>query len=156
MEFNVVPFGLSTSSAALIRALDYAIGDLHEFVIPFVDDLLCISTTFLEHIMRLDGRHPGVSSLTNVSRPIHEPNRSKSTLPGKLRVSRRRPAGWLGQGCLGRLRCTVLNSYKQGGDNIVFFNLFFMVLILRRFILLLLSCTLFNVNCILKSVVKSN
>ena len=53
MEFNVVPFGLSTSSAALIRALDYAIGDLHDFVIPFVDDLLCISTTFDEHIMHL-------------------------------------------------------------------------------------------------------
>ena len=51
MEFNVVPFGLSTSSAALIRALDSAIGDLHESVIPFVDDLLCISTTFEEHIM---------------------------------------------------------------------------------------------------------
>ena len=53
MEFNVVPFGLSTSSAALIRALDYAIGDLHDFVISFVDDLLCISTTFEEHIMHL-------------------------------------------------------------------------------------------------------
>ena len=52
MEFNVVPFGLSTSSAALIRALDYD-GDLHEFVIPFVDDLLCISTTFEEHIRHL-------------------------------------------------------------------------------------------------------
>ena len=53
MEFNVVPFGLSTSSAALIRALDYAIGDLRKFVIPFVDDLLCISTTFKEHMMHL-------------------------------------------------------------------------------------------------------
>ena len=51
MEFNVVPFGLSTSRAALIRALDYAFGDLYEFVIPFVDELLCISTTFEEDIM---------------------------------------------------------------------------------------------------------
>ena len=53
MEFNVVPFALSTSSAALIRALDFAIRDLHEFVIPFADDLLCISTTFGNHIMYL-------------------------------------------------------------------------------------------------------
>ena len=53
MEFNVVPFGLSTSSEALIHTLDYAIGDLHEFLIPFVDDLLCISTTFDKHIMHL-------------------------------------------------------------------------------------------------------
>ena len=52
-EFNVVPFGTSTSTAALVRGLDFAIGDLRESVLPFVDDLLCVSRTFEAHLFHL-------------------------------------------------------------------------------------------------------
>ena len=31
-EFNVVPFGIKTSSAALIRGLDIAVGELPHYV----------------------------------------------------------------------------------------------------------------------------
>lgn len=44
-EYNVVPFGIKSSSTTLIRDLDLAIRDLREFVIAFVDDLLIKSKT---------------------------------------------------------------------------------------------------------------
>ena len=49
-EFNVVPFGIKTSSAALIRGLDLAVAGLEDFLITFVDDLLCISEDFDSHL----------------------------------------------------------------------------------------------------------
>lgn len=52
-EFNVVPFGTSTSTAALVRGLNLSIGDLKQFVIPFVDDILCVSKNFEEHLNHL-------------------------------------------------------------------------------------------------------
>ena len=52
-EFNVVPFGIKTSSAALIRGLDLAVSDLEDFLITFVDDLLCLSNNFETHLKNL-------------------------------------------------------------------------------------------------------
>ena len=53
-EYNVVPFGTSTSSAALIRGLDLSIGELQDFIIIFVDDILCISESFEKHLEHLE------------------------------------------------------------------------------------------------------
>ena len=53
-KFNVVPFGIKMSSAALIRGLDIAVGDLENFLITFVDDLLCISEDFEGHMRHLE------------------------------------------------------------------------------------------------------
>ena len=53
-EFNVVAFGIKTSSAALIRGLDIAVGDLENFLITFVDDLLCMSEDFEGHMRHLE------------------------------------------------------------------------------------------------------
>ena len=52
-EFNVVPFSIKTSSAALIRGLDLAVSDLKDFLITFVDDLLCLSNNFETHLENL-------------------------------------------------------------------------------------------------------
>lgn len=39
-EFTVVPFGLKTSTAALVRGLDHTLKHIGEHVITFVDDTL--------------------------------------------------------------------------------------------------------------------
>ena len=52
-EFNVGPFGIKTSSAALIRGLDLAVAGLEDFLITFVDDLLCISEDFDSHLQNI-------------------------------------------------------------------------------------------------------
>ena len=52
-EFNVVPFGIKTSSAALIRGLDLAVAGLEDFLITFVDDLQCISEDFDSHLKNI-------------------------------------------------------------------------------------------------------
>ena len=52
-EFNVVPFGIKTSSAALIRGLHDAINDL-DFLITFVDDQIVKSISFEQHICDLE------------------------------------------------------------------------------------------------------
>ena len=52
-EFNVVPFGIKTSNAALIRGLDLAVAGLEDFLITFVDDLLCISEDFDSHLKNI-------------------------------------------------------------------------------------------------------
>lgn len=53
-EFNVVAFGIKTSGAALLRGLDIAIHDLDGFLKSFVDDLLCMSKDFDEHMIHLE------------------------------------------------------------------------------------------------------
>ena len=55
-EFNVVPFGLKTSTAALIRGLDQALQGLEDHVISFVDDTSITSKStqqYLEYIEEL-------------------------------------------------------------------------------------------------------
>lgn len=52
-EFKVTPFGLRTSTASLVRGLERVLHGLG-FVINFVDDLLCTSETFEEHLTHLD------------------------------------------------------------------------------------------------------
>lgn len=53
-QFPVTPYGLSTSLASLIRALDIILKNVNEFTINFVDDILCISKSTVEHL-----GHPG-------------------------------------------------------------------------------------------------
>ena len=53
-EFNIVPFGLKTSTAALVRGLDQAIQGIGEHVISFVDDTLVISESAEEHFKHLE------------------------------------------------------------------------------------------------------
>ena len=51
---KVVPFGLSTSLAAIVRCLEKALGpELEPFTMVFVDDILVISRTFEEHMEHL-------------------------------------------------------------------------------------------------------
>ena len=50
-QFKVVPFGLSTSLAAMVRCLDSALGnEVEKYTLVFVDDILCVSQTFEEHL----------------------------------------------------------------------------------------------------------
>lgn len=51
--FQVLPFGLSTSVASFIRGLSKILGDLDEFMIPYVDDLLIFSPNSEEHLRHL-------------------------------------------------------------------------------------------------------
>lgn len=53
-EFNVTPFGLKTSTAALIRDLDGTISDFQKFIVNFVDDLVCKSSNVHEHLKHLE------------------------------------------------------------------------------------------------------
>ena len=53
-EHVVTPFGLKTSTAALVRGLDTVLGGLGEFVIPYVDDILVASETDLAHLRHLE------------------------------------------------------------------------------------------------------
>lgn len=52
-EFNIVLFGLKTSSAALLRGLTRILFDIDDFLIQFVDDLAIILSTFETHLQRL-------------------------------------------------------------------------------------------------------
>ena len=50
-QFKVVPFVLSTSLAAMVRCLDSALGnEVENYTLVFVDDILCVSQTFEEHL----------------------------------------------------------------------------------------------------------
>ncbi|XP_023028732.2 retrovirus-related Pol polyprotein from transposon 17.6 [Leptinotarsa decemlineata] len=51
--FQVLPFGLSTSVASFIRGLGEILGEVEEFVIPYVDDLLVYSKDFCQHMSHL-------------------------------------------------------------------------------------------------------
>ena len=53
-EYNVVAFGIKTSSAAIIRGLGEAVHDLNEFLITFIDDLFVMSENFDEHLNHLN------------------------------------------------------------------------------------------------------
>ena len=54
-QFKVVPFGLVTSLAAIIKCLELALGpEVEEFVSIFVDDILIVSKSFEEHLEHLD------------------------------------------------------------------------------------------------------
>lgn len=52
-EFCVTPFGLRTSTASLVRGLQPVLSGLNN-IINFVDDLLCMSETFEQHLEDLD------------------------------------------------------------------------------------------------------
>lgn len=53
-EYNVTPFGLKTSSAALIRGLDRVLDGEDDDVLNFVDDLLCVSKSSEEHLEKIE------------------------------------------------------------------------------------------------------
>lgn len=53
-EFKVVPFGLKTSTAALVRGLDQALRGIGEQVIVFIDDILLKSDSEAEHLEHLE------------------------------------------------------------------------------------------------------
>ena len=53
-ELNVVPFGLKTSTAALVRGLDHALQGIGDHVISFVDDTLITSDSIEQHSRHLD------------------------------------------------------------------------------------------------------
>ena len=48
-----MPFGIKTSSGALIRGRDLAVAGLEDFLITFVDNLLCISEDFDSHLQNI-------------------------------------------------------------------------------------------------------
>ena len=54
-QFKVVPFGLVTSLAAMVKCLELALGpEVEDFVSVFVDDILIISKSVEEHIQHLE------------------------------------------------------------------------------------------------------
>ena len=53
-EFNVVPFGLKTSTAALVRGLYKALQAIGDHIISFVDDTLVISESVRQHLEHLE------------------------------------------------------------------------------------------------------
>lgn len=53
-EYNVVPFGLSTSLSAIVRCLENALGEeVSPYTMVFVDDILVVSKTIQEHVNQL-------------------------------------------------------------------------------------------------------
>ena len=53
-EFNVVPFGLKTSTAALVRGLDKALQGIGNHIISFVDDTLVTSESVQQHLEHIE------------------------------------------------------------------------------------------------------
>lgn len=54
-QFKVTPFGISTSQAALVRALDQVFDDtIESFTVIYIDDICIISPNFETHLMHLD------------------------------------------------------------------------------------------------------
>ena len=53
-EYNVTPFGLKTSTSALVRGLERVLSGLDEFVISYVDDILIASENEDEHLIHLE------------------------------------------------------------------------------------------------------
>lgn len=53
-EFKVVPFGLKTSTIALVRGLDHVILGMGENIITFVDDTLITSENCRQHFEHLN------------------------------------------------------------------------------------------------------
>ena len=53
-ELNVVPFGLKTSTAALVRGLDKALQGIGDHIISFVDDTLVTSESVQQHLEHIE------------------------------------------------------------------------------------------------------
>lgn len=53
-QFRVVPFGLSSSCAALVRAMQVILGKYEEFCLSYIDDILIYSYTLEEHLKHID------------------------------------------------------------------------------------------------------
>ena len=53
-EFNVVPFGLKTSTATLVRGLDQTLNGIGDHVISFVDGTLITSESTEQHLEHLE------------------------------------------------------------------------------------------------------
>ena len=54
-QFKVVPCGLVTSLAAVVKCLELVLGhEVEDFVSVFVDDILIISRSFEEHLQHLE------------------------------------------------------------------------------------------------------
>ena len=52
-EYNVTPFGVKTSTSALVRGLDHVLRRLNESTISYVDDLLIASECEQENLLHL-------------------------------------------------------------------------------------------------------
>ena len=50
----MTPFGLKTSTAALVKGLDHVLAGLSEFIISYVDDLLIASKSEQKHLLHLE------------------------------------------------------------------------------------------------------
>ena len=50
----MTPFGLKTSTAALVRGLDLILSGMNEFVIPYIDDILIASESEQTHLTHLE------------------------------------------------------------------------------------------------------
>ena len=53
-EFCVTPFGLKTSTAALVRTLDFVLNGLGDFYLTFIDDIFCASENVYQHLQHLE------------------------------------------------------------------------------------------------------
>ena len=53
-EFCVTPFGLKTSTATLVRALDFVLNGLGNFYVTFIDDIFCSSVNINQHLQHLE------------------------------------------------------------------------------------------------------
>lgn len=53
-QFKVVPFGLNSSAAALVRALQSILGKYEEFCLSYIDDIIIYSESEEEHIRHLE------------------------------------------------------------------------------------------------------
>ena len=52
-EFCVTPVGLKTSTAALVRPLDFALNGLVNFLVTFIDDIFYSSENINQHLQYL-------------------------------------------------------------------------------------------------------
>lgn len=52
-QFTVTPYGLNTSLASLIKALDLILREVESCTINFVDDILCLSDSVASHLTHL-------------------------------------------------------------------------------------------------------
>ena len=79
-EFNVVAFGLKTSTAALVRGLDQVLQGLGDHIISFVDDTLITSESTQQHLEHIEKslHHLEKCSLTiNLSKTYFFRNETK-------------------------------------------------------------------------------
>ena len=53
-EFCVTPLDLKTSTAALVRALDFILNGLANFYLTFIDDVFCVSKDVHQHLLHLE------------------------------------------------------------------------------------------------------